>query len=90
MMPLDEMIAVLQAAKARKKIQFRPTFGHQTELHWSDFDPEGTHISTTWNFNTCDFRVKPEPRELWLQEAGTGIWQEKFKGFGTRFREVLE
>jgi DNA polymerase III delta prime subunit len=64
MMDIDSMIAVLQAAKAGKRIQIRSNHGWKTELHWSDRDN-----TITWNFEAFDYRVKPEPREWWLVQS---------------------
>ncbi len=50
-MTLDEMIAVLQAAKRGGAIQWR----YRGELGaWQDDAP-------VWNFRSCDYRVKPKP-----------------------------
>jgi hypothetical protein len=56
-MSIDEMIAALQAAKAGKVIQFRIA-GSTDE--WGEVD------DPSWNFDECDYRAKPEPREWWL------------------------
>lgn len=54
-MTIDEMIAVLQAAKVNKPIQVR------------DGDEWVTVCSIpTWNFRDFQYRVKPEPREWWI------------------------
>lgn len=57
-MTIDEMIAVLQAAKARKQIQYK----HHSETEWYSV-PE-----PLWDFNQNDYRVKPEPREWTLHK----------------------
>ena len=48
-MTLDEMIAVLMAAKDGKVIQFRNVCG------WEDAE------DVYWNFRVNEYRVKPEP-----------------------------
>jgi hypothetical protein len=57
-MTIDEMIAVLQAAKDGKPIQFADKCNPS---HWcNDSKPD-------WDFTSCNFRVKPpEPPECWL------------------------
>lgn len=56
-MTIDEMIAVLQAAKEGKAIQAR--------LRNSPTD-QWEVVSPSWNFAQCDFRIKPTPREWWI------------------------
>lgn len=53
-MTIDEMIAVLQAAKAGKVVE------HKSFCGWSPI---------TW-FNNYQWRVKPEPREFWITTSG--------------------
>jgi hypothetical protein len=62
-MDLDEMIAVLQAAKEGKEIevQFPNTVGGQK---WHDA------ISPIWNFSNGNYRIKPEP----TREEITQTW----------------
>jgi len=55
MMTLDEMIAVLQAAKDGKKIEFLPHGYHAWKLL----------NCPNWNFGENDYRVKRDPLELW-------------------------
>lgn len=50
-MTIDEMIAVLRAAKEGKVIQFRDK---EQQLKWHDC------ILQSWNFHLYDYRVKPE------------------------------
>ena len=63
-MTIDEMIAVLQAAKARKQIQFRFRVDQMQlkKCEWEDCETPG------WNFGDCEYRVKPEPRTVWVNE----------------------
>ena len=62
-MTLDEMIAVMQAAKAGKTIQSK---SKRYEDGWGDTpDP-------VWNFNLYLYRVKPEPRTIFLNEYPDG------------------
>jgi hypothetical protein len=51
----DEMIAVIQAHKDGKKIQVKG----KGVTEWTPSD------LPVWNFYMCDYRVKPEPMELW-------------------------
>jgi len=74
----DEIIALMQAAKEGKHIQ-RRRLGY---TEWSDQTGEG------WNFAEYAYRIKPEPREIWLQEIGPGLWQQKFDGVSKHFPEV--
>jgi hypothetical protein len=58
-MTIDEMAAVLEAAKDRKQIQYR-CFGTS---EWVDT------VEPVWNFADYEYRAKPEPvgrREWWL------------------------
>ena len=56
-MTLDEMIAVLQAAKRGEVIEVRPrTGGVWTEVQIAD-----------WEFSTRDYRVKPRERRRLYQ-----------------------
>jgi hypothetical protein len=53
----DEMIAVIQAHKEGKEIQFRCV---------DDFDKTWTSYSESspsWNFSEFEYRIKPEPRK---------------------------
>lgn len=57
MMTPDEIIAVLQAFKARKKIQWREAGGSV----WMKcaFDP-------IWDFSNHEYRIAPGPLECWV------------------------
>jgi uncharacterized membrane protein len=55
-MTIDEMIAVLQAAKAGKRIQIN------VSGKWTDLDANPSFGAP---INSC--RVKPEPREWWIE-----------------------
>lgn len=52
-MTIDEMIAVLQAAKVGKKIQY-----YENDI-WCDLHGDYPHFIE-------EYRVKPEPREWWI------------------------
>ena len=58
----DEMIAVIQAHKDGKRVQWRNRGSEQNE--WRDATPP------TFSFGELEYRVKPEspepPREFWL------------------------
>ena len=56
-MTIDEMIAILRAAKEGKAIEFRRPGGGM----WFSAEP-------VWCFNKYEYRVKPEPRRLWVNE----------------------
>jgi hypothetical protein len=60
-MSLDDMISVLQDAKAGKNIQFRAIRDGSAE-RWHDM-ALNYRASVSWNFNACEYRVRPEPRE---------------------------
>jgi hypothetical protein len=62
-MDIDSMIAVLQAAKA----------GKQIEYIWKKAnDGKWCPSNDAWNFHEYDYRVKPEPREwtVWISPDG--------------------
>lgn len=60
MMTVDQMIEVLNAYKAGKKIQFRQ-YGL---LLWEDC----INNEPRWNWTYYDYRVKHEPKVLWVNE----------------------
>lgn len=60
MMTVDQMIEVLTAYKAGKKIQY---LSHGV---WIDTDGPG------WFFHKFDYRVKPEPKVIWVNEYADG------------------
>lgn len=91
-MTIDEMIAVLQAAKEGKKIQAR-RYG---TIIWGT-PPE------VWNFENYEYRVKPEPMEafLWFDNYGhqfttITVSEKDFESYKRggytprKFREVIE
>ena len=55
----DEMIAVIQADKEGKKLEFRRKKAGNLES-WD------TVQSPVWDFNAYDYRVKKEPMVLWV------------------------
>ena len=67
-MTTDQIIEVVTAFKNGKKIQYR----HKHDKHaiWRDC---GSNIA--WQFWDVDYRVKPEPMELWVNvyDDGSGI-----------------
>jgi hypothetical protein len=85
-MTIDEMIAVLQAAKAGKQIQFR---WHST-AEWKDMS------KLVWDFENYNYRVKPEPREWWIMEGALQRehprhdFNEEYRYRMRKVREVLE
>lgn len=58
-MTIDEMISVLTAAKEGKAIEWRCKTGNR---------PEWYAGAPAWDFCQHDYRVKPEPREIWVNE----------------------
>lgn len=60
-MQIDEMIAVLTAAKEGKRIQYKR---HEFN-EWYD------NNDSRWNFEMFEYRVKPEPREWWAEIYST-------------------
>lgn len=58
----DEIIAVVQAHKAGKTIQIGSK--HEKALWYDTANP-------TWNFAHFNFRVKPEPRIIYVNEYKT-------------------
>ncbi len=89
-MDYDAMIAVLQAARDGKAIQFRHKCARGFE--WCD----GTTLC--WDFDENDYRVKPEPREWKVQVSkdGSYVFMPRPEGWGylaeyetVKVREVL-
>lgn len=83
-MTIDEMITVLQAAKAGKQIEV----SIKGRNNWYLMD-------ANWNFADCDYRIKPGPREWTVKldpttnEIYSGGWTNL--GFTSiKVREVLE
>jgi hypothetical protein len=56
------MIAVLQAAKAGKRVEFRSR-KCQFLPPWEDSP------CPSWDFDEFEYRVKPEPRTIWVNEV---------------------
>ena len=93
-MTVDEMIAVLQAAKDGAEIQIKSKMLNQ----WRDIR------SPMWNFYLADYRVKPAPQEVLLAvNKNSGIVSRKHYPHGfsggsndyseivwKKFREVVE
>lgn len=61
----DEMIAVIQAHKNGKRIQYQDIYG--SNHAWRDVIDE-----PCWSFAANNYRVKPEPREWWNCEYPGG------------------
>ena len=53
----DEMIAVIQAHKEGKEVEWRPTGAERWRL-----------ATPLWDFDTCEYRIKPEPKTIWVNE----------------------
>ena len=62
-MTIDEMIAVLDAAKVGKRIEvMRLNLG--SHMTWEDV------VNPSWDFARYKYRVKPEPRRVWVVYSG--------------------
>lgn len=59
----DEMIAVIQHHKKGGKVQYR---NKEQGPRWYDSG------CPAWNFFIFDYRIKPEPVEMWGVEISTG------------------
>jgi len=88
MKTLDEMIAVMQAAKEGKTIECRISNAHALS-HWYE------EKNPWWNWKEFDYRVKPgEPRRVWIsydfEDAIEGYLAYPTKQFGdsTEFIEL--
>lgn len=53
----DEMIAVIQAHKEGKTVQYRVT------AHWGSGKWRDLVGNPQWNFGSNEYRIKPEPRQ---------------------------
>ena len=60
MTDIDYMIAVMQAFKGGKAIQFRDRGNSSTDVIWE------AAPRPSWDWVTFEYRVKPEPRKVWL------------------------
>jgi len=83
MMTHDEMIAVIQAHRDGKTIQFRD---RDSQGKWDDLHP----VCFSANFGTYDYRVKPEPpkpREFWLIRSCDDV---PFTAYSCRQRGITD
>lgn len=62
MMTVDQMIEVLTAYKAGKKIESRYKFKPGDDTNWYAFG------GCDFDFRGYDYRVKPEPKVIWVNE----------------------
>ena len=62
----DEMIAVIAAHRDGKAIQFR----RHGDSKWTGY-LDGN--SPEWLFSICDYRIKPEPLECWVNVYPNGV-----------------
>ena len=60
-MTYDEMIAVIQAAKEGKVVEWRERY---SDGRWLV-----KLASSSFNFSDLEYRVKPEPRRIWLRDV---------------------
>ena len=58
MMTDREIVEVVQAHIDGKEIQA----GHRPTNSWHEL----LEANPLWQFNDCDYRVKPEPRSIWV------------------------
>lgn len=65
MMTVDEQCEMLRAEAAGKVVQYKPYCDN-------GFSWESKGHPGTWKFETCQYRVKPEPREFWLSRKHFG------------------
>ena len=70
MKDLKTKIEVMQAALDGEKIEFQDSNGD-----WIDSDP-------AWNWNSTDYRIKPKPREFWVN-----IYASKDMGYAYETEE---
>jgi hypothetical protein len=64
-MTLDKMIEVLQAAKDGKEIEFK----EKNKSYWQRlYYKEEEGGLAAWNFWEYDYRIKPKPREIWVNK----------------------
>ena len=61
---IDEAIVVLQAMKEGKAIQYKTSNGG-----WNDREPWMVKVMP--NFARDEYRVKPEPKKVWIVSADT-------------------
>lgn len=70
MMTVDQMIEVLTAHRDGKKIESRYKFRPGGDTKWYAFG------GCDFDFRDYDYRVKPEPKVIWVNECADG------SGFG--------
>jgi hypothetical protein len=80
-MDIDSMIAVLEAAKKGKMIQSRLS---NTDNSWIDCS------FPTWDFCYNEYRVKPEPKEIWVHGQMVLDHKPNSEFPYKLFREVIE
>lgn len=99
-MTTEEKIKVMQAYLEGKTVEAAPKRGGEP---WY---PLAKTSEPIWNFAGFDFRIKPEPRELFVIVRKDGCWPDISYGYQTklaaeeaaygkdyevrRFREVIE
>lgn len=75
---IDHMIAVLQAFKEGKAIQYWARCNRGTDENWGDAP------NPIWNWASYDYRVKPEPRRVWVNVY------DDYMGFAHASREQAD
>ena len=81
------MAIVLQGIADGKDVQERDT--DHDDAEWLDYDPASSFIlNVSW-----DYRIKPEPREFWLDPDDHEVWLDQDTPpvpHAIKVREVLE
>lgn len=81
----DEMIAVIEAHRDGKLVQYRyASSALRRDERW--FDVSG---SQTFNFQNHEYRVKPEPMEWWLVHADKNVSAGTFRFFDRKTAEEV-
>lgn len=62
---IDSMVTVMQAFKEGKAIQYWARCNRSTDENWGDAP------NPIWNWASYDYRVKPEPRRVWVNMYGS-------------------
>ena len=79
----DEMIKVIQAHKDGKRIQCKL---RRRESEWGD------SLNPSWDFPNHDYRIKPDPLVVWVNEYEDGAlspYQTKDEALGAARRYAI-
>lgn len=94
-MTLQEKIAVMLAAVDGKAIEVRRVGESRTDDRWYQ------SVGPSWDWASREYRVKPEPKEIYVNEYSTGFSSYSDKSSAERaacsalrkavlYREVIE